>query len=140
MADGDPGSSSLLPQTVPSDGPTHQDPAAPVMTAGGTAILFVGIAVQYGFWIIVAIATGYHASTLRWSIPFMLISLTVCVLSAVAGTQMNNLSSYVVAKGRAKAGKAASVTSGVCAFLAFAGGVCAFVGFLISVVATAGVA
>ncbi|AGL15807.1 hypothetical protein L083_2297 [Actinoplanes sp. N902-109] len=111
-----------------------------MMTAGGTAILFLGIAVQYGFWIIVATATGYHASTLSWSIPFMLISLTVCVLSAVTGTQLDGLSSDVVSKGWVTAGKAAAVTSGVCAFLAFVGGICAFVGFLISVVATAGTA
>ncbi len=125
MADGGPDSSEPVPRTAQSDSPTHQELVGPVMAAGGGApTSLVGAAAFYGFWIVVSIATGRDMPTLRWSIPFMLVSLAVCVLSAVVGMRLDRL-----------AGNAASLASAVLVLLTLVGGACTLVGFIITVVA-----
>jgi hypothetical protein len=137
MADDDPDSSNSAPQTAQSDGPTHREPGEPARTGGGgVLILFIGIALQYGFWIFVSAENGHDMSTLRWSIPFTLISLMVFGLSMVVGTPLDRLSTYCIAKGWAKAVNALSVTRTIFGVLMVAGNLCAVAGFVISIVAS----
>ncbi|MFI1991024.1 hypothetical protein [Actinoplanes sp. NPDC020271] len=140
MTDVDGGASDPGPQTTGGDGPADRELDKPVETSGGGAailLMLLVLVLPYGFLIFMSAENGHDMSTLRWSIPFTLISLTAFGLGwSSASVPWDRLSAYCTAKGWGWAVNALSVAQLAFGFLVLAGNICTIIGFVISVVSS----